>query len=332
MKTNHTRKGRMRSLRNAVMLACAMAPFSAHASTYEPAGIDLGAATFYDAFGSMDPGWTYIQLLQYENNNKFYTNTGDSNKLFKNADSKSVVLLPQIVYTSPFHFLGGALGFTVLVPLVYLNAKDDPDSIVPLNSNTGVGFGDVTFGPFLQMAPIISGGRPVFVQRFELDIIAPTGSSDPSKLVNQGDGFWSLNPYWSMTFLPTPKTEVSMRIHYLYNLTNNKPVENNNPDGYPGPVTRYQAGQAVWINFTASYQVLPNLDVGMNGYWFRQISDDHVNGQAMEGGRTTNLSLGPGARWTVNRSNFLFANIYLPVTERNTYSGFHMNVRWIHAF
>jgi hypothetical protein len=37
----------------------------AQASTYQPAGIDLGATTFNDAFGGMEPGWTSIQLLQY---------------------------------------------------------------------------------------------------------------------------------------------------------------------------------------------------------------------------------------------------------------------------
>jgi hypothetical protein len=330
MKVNSIAKGSLRAIACAAMLACGTL-HNAQASTYEPAGIDLGATTFYDAFGSTDPGWTTIQLLQYENNDRFYTNTGASNSLFKDGRSQSVVWLPQLIYTSPLRLLGGALGFTVLQPVVYLNAHDDASSFVPLTANNGVNFGDTTFGPFWQFAPIFSGGRPVFVQRFEFDVIAPTGAYDPTKLVNQGSNFWSLNPYWSMTFLPTPKTEVSMRLHYLYNFSNNDPGVNNS-DGFPGPVDSFRAGQAVWINFGASYKVLPNLSVGLNGFWFRQLSDDHVNGQTMSGTRTTNLSLGPGAMWTINQKNFVFANIYLPVVERNTYSGFHMNLRWIHAF
>ncbi|RAR53648.1 hypothetical protein C7401_127114 [Paraburkholderia unamae] len=332
MKAKSIAKGCLRAIRCAAMLACGTLPYhAAQASTYQPAGIDLGATTFYDAFGSTDPGWATIQLLQYENNDKFYTNTGDPNGLFKNGQSQSLVWLPQIIYTSPFKLLGGALGFTVLQPVVYLNAHDDANSFVPLTSNTGVNAGDTTFGPFWQFAPVIAGGRPVFVQRFEFDVIAPTGAYDPTKLVNQGSNFWSINPYWSMTFLPTPKTEVSMRLHYLYNFTNGNPGVNNS-DGFPGPVDSFRAGQAVWVNFAASYKVLPSVAVGLNGFWFRQLSDDHVNGQPMAGSRTTNLSLGPGAMWTINPKNVVFANIYLPVVERNTFSGFHMNLRWIHAF
>jgi hypothetical protein len=161
-------------------------------------------------------------------------------------------------------------------------------------------------------------------------VIAPTGAYDPNKLVNPGSNFWSLNPYWAVTVLPTPKTEVSVRMHYLYNLKNNDPGINN-PFEVPGMVN-FQAGQAVWANFAASYKILPNLEIGLNGFWFREISDDRVNGVSQPAARTANLSLGPGAEWAINRSNFVFANLYFPVMERNTYSGTHVNLRWIHAF
>ena len=305
-----------------------------HASTYEPAGIDLGATTFNDAFGSVAPGWTTIQLLQYEHNDKFYNNSGKNSGTFQNPSLNATIWMPQLIYTSPFHVLGGALGFTALLPVTDLNGKSGPDGEA-LTSRSGIG--DITLGPFLQFAPVISGGRPVFAQRFEFDVIAPTGAYDPTRLVNPGSAFWSLNPYWSVTVLPTAKTEVSMRLHYLYNFTNNNPG-NNLSDGPqfaqadPFVIQNFRAGQAVWANFGASYKVLPNLEVGINGFWFRQITDDSVDGVKQSADRTTNLSLGPGAELTLGHKDFLFANIYLPVVERNTYSGFHMNLRWIHAF
>ncbi|WP_322044689.1 transporter [Paraburkholderia sp. J67] len=330
METNQHAKSRVRKLCRAVALACAMLPFASQASTYQPAGIDLGATTFNDAFGSVEPGWTTIQLLQYENNNHFYTNTGSQSPAFKNAELHAFVWLPQLIYTSPLHFLGGALGLTALLPVTSLNSHSDEINPYAPTLTARSGFGDITFGPFLQFAPIISGGRPVFVQRFEFDVIAPTGAYDPNKLVNPGSGFWSLNPYWSATFLPTAKTEVSVRLHYLYNLRNDNPGINN-PFQVPD-IANFQAGQAVWANFAASYKVLPNVEVGINGFYFRQITDDRVNGQSQSAARTTNLSLGPGAEWAIDRSNFVFANLYLPVVERNTYSGVHVNLRWIHAF
>jgi hypothetical protein len=331
MQSNHTFKGRVRAISWAAALACAIVPFAANASAYQPAGIDLGATTFNDAFGGMDPGWTTIQLLQYEHNTKFYDNNGNNPGTFKNGDLNALIWLPQIIYTSPFHLMGGALGFTALLPVTDLNASSDPAGPGGADLTSRSGIGDITFGPFLQFAPIISGGRPVFVHRFEFDVIAPTGAYDPTKLVNPGSNFWSLNPYYAFTWLPTPKTSISVRMHYLYNFTNNNPGDNFSDGYFPG-MTKFKAGQAVWANFGIAYKVLPNLDVGLNGFWFRQITDDTVNGVSQSADRTTNVSLGPGAEWTIDRRNYVFVNIYLPVVERNTYSGFHMNLRWIHSF
>lgn len=329
-KGNNRQRKMRRSVQVIVGATLAALSCSGQASTYQPAGIDLGATTFNDAFGSTEPGWTTIQLFQYKHNTKFYTNTGAQSSAFKNAQLNAFVWMPQIVYTSPIHVLGGALGFTAMLPVTSLNAHSTEFNPYAPTLTAHSGFGDITFGPFLQMAPVISDGRPVFVQRFEFDVIAPTGAYDPNKLVNPSSGFWSLNPYWSVTVLPTPKTELSVRMHYLYNAKNSNPGINN-PFQVPG-IVNFQAGQAVWANFAASYKILPNLDVGVNGFWFRQITDDRVNGASQAAAPTTNLSLGPGAEWTIDRNNFMFANLYFPVVERNTYSGAHVNLRWIHAF
>nr|WP_315591919.1 transporter [uncultured Cupriavidus sp.] len=323
-----SRIGRYKQAIGGVALA-AMA-CAGQASTYQPAGINLGATTFNDGFGRMDPGWTSIQLLQFKHNTRFYTNTGAQSSAFKDAQLNAFVWMPQLAYTSPIQVLGGALGFTAMLPVTSLNAHSTEFSPYAPTLTARSGFGDVTFGPFLQMPPVIRNGRPVFVQRFEFDVIAPTGAYDPNTLVNPSSGFWSLNPYWSATILPTPETEVSVRMHYLYNMKNTNPGINN-PFQVPG-IANFQAGQAVWANFTASYKILPNFNVGLNGYWFRQLTDDRVNSATQPAARTLNLSLGPGAQWTIDHKNFVFVNLYFPVVERNTYSGTHMNLRWIHTF
>jgi hypothetical protein len=302
------------------------------ASTLQPSGINLGGSSYMDGFGKAGPGFAYIGLLQYRDNDKIYGNDGNDNPAFIRPRIRSTVALNQLAYTSDVRVFGGLLGATALLPVVRLSASANPDSFVRLNSPADTKQGDLTLGLFLQMDPVIENGRPVFSQRFEIDVIAPTGHYDSSYAANIGANSWALNPYWAMTFLPTPAIEFSTRLHYLYNYRNTDP-------GLGPAIRDVQAGQAVWANFTASYKVLPNLNVGINGYWFRQITDDKLNGARdpvggimARGVRTTDLSMGPGALWTVNRKNLVFANVYLPVKLRNAYGGFHMNLRWIHDF
>jgi hypothetical protein len=313
-------------------LALAAAMPAVQASNLQPAGLNLGGTSYMDGFGKPAPGFAYIGLLQYRNNDKFYDNDGKDNRAFVNPRIRSTVMLNQLAYTSDMRVFGGLVGATALLPLVRLSASTGPGSFVQLNSPEDTKQGDLTLGLFLQMDPVIENGRPVFSQRFEIDVIAPTGHYDTKYAANIGANSWAFNPHWAMTFLPTPKLEFSTRLHYLYNYRNTDP-------GFGPAIRHVQAGQAVWANFAASYAVLPNLNVGLNGYWFRQITDDKLNGGrdpigglTARGVRSTDLSIGPGALWKVSRKTLVMANVYLPVTVRNTPGGFHMNLRLIQDF
>jgi hypothetical protein len=219
--------------------------------------------------------------------------------------------------------LGGVLGVDALLPVVDLNAAFSPASPAKLTSDRGLAFGDLTWGAFLQMPPVMRNGRPVFAQRFEFDVISPIGQYNRADSINPSSGFWSLNPFWAMTFLPTPNIELSTRLHYLHNFANGDPA---------GGAAPFRAGDAVWANFAVSYKVLPTLNVGLNGYSFQQIQNDVVDGQTSPKSETTNVSLGPGVMYQPDAQDTFFVNAYLPVIERNTTQGFHLVFRWTHVF
>lgn len=299
------------------------APFIAHASSNEPAGINLGGSSFMDGFGRTDPGFVYQQYFQIEHFSAINSENGQKLTMFQGTDINSVVSLNQLIYVTPFHLLGGALGIDALLPVVDLNAAFEPTSPAKLTANQHLAFGDLTWGPFLQTPPVMSGGRPVFAQRFEIDVISPIGAYNRADDINPGSRFWSLLPFWATTVLPTPKTEFSTRLNYLHNF------ENRNPAGGAAP---FRAGDAVWANFTASYKVLPKLYLGINGYYFQQIQNDAVNGQISPKSETTNFSLGPGLMYQPGQNDTFFVNAYLPVIERNTTYGFHLVFHWIHVF
>jgi hypothetical protein len=75
----------------------------------------------------------------------------------------------------------------------------------------------------------------------------------------------SRSTYWAGTVFITPKWEASLRLHYLWN------AENNDAD------LDTQAGQAIHANFATSYELIEKkLRLGLNGYFFEQITDSEI--------------------------------------------------------
>jgi hypothetical protein len=306
----------------AALLALA-SPLIAHASTEEPAGIDLGGSSFMDGFGRTSQGFVYQQYLLAQHYDSIAGPNGREPPIFRGTDLKALVSLNQLIYVSPYHLLGAAVGAEALLPIVHLDAGFAPDSPVKLTADRGPALGDLTWGVFLQMPPVTWDGQPVFAERFDFDVISPTGRYDRADDINPGSGFWSLNPYWAMTFLPTSSTELSIRLNYLHNFKNSAPA---------GAAPPFRAGDAAWANFTASYKVLPDLNLGVNGYYFRQFQNDTASGRTVPHSETTNLSIGPGLMYQADARNALFLNAYLPLIERNTPHGFRLVARWVHVF
>jgi len=317
------------------------------AANQEPAGINLGFTSFFDGFGRNEEGFTYLTYVQYAKVTSIADDAGDELPYFNNPEINAFVWLNQLVYVLPYELFGGSahVGIDFIVPTVGFISSFDPPPPAPgfaLKDN-GVGLGDVVFGPLLQFRPTISGGRPIFSQRFEVDVIAPTGKYDPEKDLNQGANFTSLNPYWAATVLPLPHLEVSWRLHYLYNFANEKPALGRLYTlQVPPDVKRSRAGQAVWANFAASYEILHGFDVGVNGYYFAQLKLDWYemgDGSTNQGifntdlGKASFLGIGPGLMWSVDEHDKLFANVYTQTAVRNwPVADLIVNLRWIHGF
>ena len=293
-----------------------------------PAGLNLGLTSFYDGFGKFDDGFVFIDYGRYELLNQITGSNGRSSPAFSDPRIQVGVEVLQGVWVAPVHPFGGGAGLDVVLPVINLNSSFSQPGVV-LHDN-GLGIGDLTFGPFYQAKPIIMGGRPVFSWRTEFDVIAPVGAFDGSKDVNQSSGYWSINPYVAMTVLPTPKTEMTARLWYLYNFQTSKA-----PDPPAVPEFTFhngQAGQAAWINFAASYSVTDKMSLGVNGYYLKQFTNDQVDGMSIAGTEKEELYLGPGAHITISPKNILNINAYLPLETKGLATGPQLNVQYIHPF
>lgn len=312
----------------------------------EPAGINLGLTSFYDGFSRPEPGLALQTYAVFQWGNRINDDHGNSLAVVTDAKIDDFVWINQLVYIAPAELFGGVAhtGFTFLWPTVI--AFDTSFGGSPAMSqiqfqDNGVGVGDLTLGTFLQFKPVMAGGRPIFSNRVAFDIIAPIGSYDPHKDFNQGAGFVSLTPYWAATVLPIKGLEITARFYYLYNFVNNRPATAQ-PMWQPTPgVDTTQAGQAFWINYAASYEIPKGLHFGVNGYYFKQFTDDryvYADGSRDNGaqlgvtGRLQMLALGPGILWDIAKNDKLFANLYFSLVVDNGVPQDTANLRYVHDF
>lgn len=292
-------------------------------------GLNTGGTSFLDGFTSTEPGWAIVQYARYSHLDAINDAHGDDVPAFRDPRIDSSLLLTQFVYATRYKPFGGVLGFTALLPFVNLDASFAAESPVHLRDN-GFGLGDVTFGPYLQMLPTMRDGRPVFVQRFEFDAIAPVGKFDRDRDLNQSSGYWSLVPSWAFTVLPTPEWEISARLNYVYNFRADKAANVPPLEGFR--FRNGQAGDAAWINFATSYALTPAFRLGVNGYYLTQLRDNRTNGERVADSKQSQFYLGPGVSWRIDAHNLFNANLYLPVEVKNAASGNNINFMFVHVF
>lgn len=309
--------------------------FAGHAlgqtpSVSQPGGLNLGVTSFYDGF-SGPPGWAWQSTVRYSTANKIVDSRGNASPVFNDPKIDSTVLVNQLSYAMPTSIGGWRPGFMVILPVAALNSSFGPG---PALKDGGTGIADATIEASLQSEPILNAaGAPLFVQRFTIAAILPTGRYDRNVDINQGSGYASINPYWAATLFPAPRWEVSWRLHYLYNFRNDKPASSAPRPFNGAPVGSTQAGDAAWVNFATSYAVTPDVSVGINGYYFQQLSDNRANGTRLSDSRERVLGIGPGLMWRISPAQALWVNAYTESMVRNrAASSLNLQVRTVFAF
>jgi len=277
---------------------------------YLQPNVNLGFTSFLDGGPPAGPGHYLSEYLQ------FYS--ADRLEDGPPGDVDAWILMNQYIYQSDQPvFFGGKWGINFMLPIVSLDVNS------PFLTDNGTGLGDLLVGPYIQWDPIMGANGPLMLNRIELQTIWPTGDYDDSKSLNQGSNHFSFNPYWAATVFLGPKTTVSWRLHYLWN--------DENDDFTPAGL-KLEPGEAVHANFTAAYEVLPRqLRLGINGYWFDQISDTKVNGTDVNDDEKV-FAIGPGLVWHLSQDSHLFFNTYFESGAENRPEGERYNLRFVYHF
>jgi len=292
--------------------------FSGSAFAFGQPNVNLGFTSFLDGAPPAGPGLYLSEYLQYYTADHLNNEKGSK---ALDVDIDVWVLMNQLIYQSDKELLfGGKWGLNVMLPVVGLDVGSNPNGL----EDNGTGLGDLLVGPYLQWDPIMGANGPLMVNRIELQTVFPTGKYDNDKALNPGSNHFSFNPYWAATVFLGPKATVSWRLHYLWN--------DENDDFGPNSAD-LEPGEAVHANFTAAYEVLPKqLRLGINGYWFDQISDTKVNGEKDKSLEEKVFAVGPGAVWHFSQDTHLFVNAYFETDAESRPEGERYNLRFVHHF
>jgi hypothetical protein len=264
--------------------------------------VNLGDTNFEDAFGA--PGWLLQEFPEAYVAGELKDSHGKTIPGSNRVTAYSTTT--HVAFVSKKRVLGGWLSGEVLQPLVDLDVQ-----LANGASSRVRGLADLTVGTGLQWAPK-KIGEGVFVHRVVLDVGLPTGMYSDRRPVNIGNHFIGVNPYYALTY-ERKKVEFSVRLHYLWNSTNNDPFA-----GFG--IRDMQPGQAFHINYATSYELWKNVRLGFNGYWLQQVTDHQINGTSVPNSRERTLGIGPGIQFS-GRDLWLRLNSYMETGDFPNFQG-----------
>jgi hypothetical protein len=222
---------------------------------------------------------TYAAFVPAPGTNAFYgyslyvnagLRDGDGDKLH-GANVEVLAFAPRFLHTWKSTLAGWNVTSGGLTELLYADVK------LP-------GAKDQDLGPTLIGLEPLNLSRTIGHWTFFQGVLIylPLGTYQPDKLANSNVNYRSYAYQASVTWLPTPRFEVSLNGAIEFKEENNK--------------THYEAGPQASITFGTGYKPVEGSkwDLGVSGYYTDGLADDERNGVTVAGGgRTRKFAMGP---------------------------------------
>ena len=237
------------------------------------------------AAGALPPAGVYL-LNYYQNYHASEFKDGPDNF---HADVN--VYIPRLVWMTPQHIAGGQLGLYAAQPLVDLRLN------VMGMSDSNSGLGDLIIGSMLGWHK----GNHHSVAA--LEGVLATGDyedANPQRPVvaNLGKNYNTIRPIFAYSYLQPQGWEFFTKMSYSFNSENDD--------------TNYQSGDYFAGDYAIGYQLNDQVKLALEGYVFKQTTDDEVNGVSI-GNKGQALSFGPAIQY--KRDNWSLEAKFLKETE-----------------
>ncbi|KRP59977.1 SphA family protein [Pseudomonas trivialis] len=213
-----------------------------------------------------------------------------------------------------YQLLGAQYGFGAVVPFFRMDAS--------LQVPTPGGPLRLSADPFrladAQIIPLIlqwSLSPNLFVNT-QLQIQAPTGDYERSRLVSPGLNHWTFSPAVNATYISDTGFEVSSSFQL--------DINTRNPD------THYRNGVEYRHEFAVGQHFGP-WTAGIGGYYYRQLSDDDAP-DLTRGNRARVMALGPALSYIAPGLPPLWLHLYKEFDARNRAEGYTVALRVSHRF
>jgi hypothetical protein len=240
---------------------------SVHATEGGNSAYVIGAQTFRE--GSVPEDFQLQTFSVFYDSSHFKNSTGGDR--FSQFSTTVGVQAFRLSYGLPQEYTPGFyIGFAVLEPIFSIDTLRKPPGAAPLVHGRDEGGSDPL------VTPLIIGNEfdvPLFghiKEALKLTVNVPVGEYDKTQPINVGHHYWSYLPSYGIEAHPDDKTYVGVNVTWLINETNH--------------ATDYRSGQETVTEFSAMRKVSTNLSLGVNGYYYRQITADKQNGVIFQDG------------------------------------------------
>ncbi|MBN2807862.1 MAG: transporter, partial [Deltaproteobacteria bacterium] len=252
------------------------------------------------------PGFYLKNYAYYYHANDMNDDKGKNIDVFGDVTVWAEVL--RFIWISNHELLGGNYGQHLFLPLLDVSL----DFKAPVGPKGKKSYDDtdvpyLIYSPFILAHHFLQGKLHTVISL--ADIYIPTGD-DKGNLAGVGHNFWTFEPVFGVTYMPSPAWELSFKFMYDFNTKQDDcaTVYGFNVDRTPGDEFHF--------DYSASYGFSKSFRVGINGYYYKQVSDDDysIDGsvpppvrdllKADEGYHSQVIAVGPGLWY--NYKNMFF--------------------------